>query len=324
MAQFKIFQSTDAGAPSLNGLTGSLLTVLNYCLVSGSGWTKPLPDSASIGGVLPSVGMFQQGTGSMLYFAVNDGGPGAGGGKEARISGWESITSITQSTSAFTGSNSFPTIAQGVGGPFVIARKSSAATSTPISWLCFADSSSIYFFTQTGDFTNVYYGFMFGDIYSFMTSSIDIYKCMIIGRAAENSATQANDKLDQLTVLNTATSANFIARSYTATGTSYAAGKHGDATKGSATTLLGTNQYPNGPDGGLYLSPVWVCEPTNLITRGSMRGFYQVCHPVGNFTDGQYFSGSGNYANRIFQIIKYSGNSGIYCMEISPTLDVNN
>ena len=322
MSQFKIFQSTDAGAPALNGLTGSLLSVLNYCLYSGSGWTKPLPDSASIGGVLPSVGVFKQGTGSMLYLGINDGGPGAGGGLEARICGWESITSITQSTSAFTGSNSFPTIAQGaalsLNGPFVIARKSKTADNVSRAWACFTDSSSMYFFAKTTDTTDVYYGFMFGDIYA---TGSDLYKCMIIGRAGENSGTQANDKLDQLTVLATATPTHYIARTYTGTGTSYAVGKHGDATKGSAATLLGTTQYPNGPDGGLYLSPVWVCESANANIRGTMRGFYHVCHPVATFVDGQMFSGSGDYVGKIFQMVKYSGNSGIYCMEISNTVN---
>ena len=65
MAQFRIFRSTDAGAPVLYGSTGSLIGVLDHCLYSGSGWLKPFPNSGSaVTSPSGSWACYQQPTGS--------------------------------------------------------------------------------------------------------------------------------------------------------------------------------------------------------------------------------------------------------------------
>src|ERR1041385_169448 len=176
-SQFTIYQSGDTSAPTLNGLTGSLLTVLDACLVNGygskpgAGWLKPFPNTGS-------AGCYQQPTGSMLYLIVNDAAGGAGGGQEARITGYDSLTSIA------SGSNPFPS------GSFIVARKSAAASATARTWIIVADSSSFYGFVLTGDFANNYYAFSFGDFYS-LSGSADAWKAMVVGRATENNSTQA-------------------------------------------------------------------------------------------------------------------------------------
>ena len=126
VSQFTIYKSSDSGAPVLNGLTGSLLEVLDACLVTGygsqitAGWTKPLPNTASYG-------CFQNPSGSGLYAFVEDMGSGSAAGAEARIQGWDSITSMEAGIA--TGSNQFPTFAQlAIGKGSVIARKSSFPT----------------------------------------------------------------------------------------------------------------------------------------------------------------------------------------------------
>ena len=66
-SQFTIYSSSDVGGPGLiTGTTGSLITVLDACLVNGysgksaAGWTKPL------GTLSGSISAYQQGSGSKL------------------------------------------------------------------------------------------------------------------------------------------------------------------------------------------------------------------------------------------------------------------
>jgi hypothetical protein len=290
--------------------------VLNWCLYSGSGWLKPLPDTASYG-------CFQQPTGSGLIFFINDNAPGAAGNKEARIQGWDSITSILGGWP--TGSNPFPTFAQsGIPSGSLIARKTNTVDSTIRSWIVAADSRSFYAFISTGDAANTYLAFGFGDIYSIKTGSLDQYACMIAGRNSENSATVTVDKLDVLgSSVTTAVAGNFMAHTFSGLGTSITIGKHGDGVKGSTTSLFGSVPYLNSADGGVYISPVWVTEAATGVIRGRLRGFYQFLHAISNVSDQQTFTGSGGYAGRTFLIIKQSGNSGVYMLETSDTLETN-
>ena len=83
--QFTIYTANDVQGPGfLNGTTGSLIAILNACLVNGYGtgsyykapvgWTKPLPDVSSSVGSLPILACYQQGTGSQFTLFVNDSG----------------------------------------------------------------------------------------------------------------------------------------------------------------------------------------------------------------------------------------------------------
>lgn len=317
---FTIYRSTDSSAPTLNGITGSLLDVFNACLVTGygsrpgAGWTKPFPDTSSYG-------CYKIPTGSALSLFVADNGPGAGVGKEARMTGWDSLTSIL--AGAATGSNQFPTSAQLAIGPgAVVVRKSVNATAAAVSWLIAADSRSMYGFVQS-DTAGIWQGFSFGDFYSIKTGSLDSFNCMIVGKAVENTATATGDRLDSLSAINSAVTGHFAAHTFSGGGTSITVGKHGDGVKGSTSALLGSVTYPNTSDNGLYVSPVWVVENGTSVIRGRMRGFYQILHAITSFSDGQTFTGLGSYAGKSFLLLKQSGNSGIYLIETSDTLETN-
>ena len=311
MAQFKLYYNSDAGMPTLNGQSGSLLSVLNFCLVRGSGWVKPFADTLN-------VGCFQLPTGSGCGLVVNDSASITA--KEARMSGFDSLTAYN------TGSGPFPTAAQGVGSvAMVVARKSNTADVTARNFVIAADSRSMYMFVLTGDSTSpsTYLAFAFGDIYSIKTASLDTNACMIIGRSVENSATITNDGLDKLSALTAATAGNFMSRIAAGSGGSITISKHGDGVKGSTSTLLGAVPYLNGVDGGIYLSPVWVCEAATGNIRGRMRGFYQVLHAIANFTDLSTYTGAGSYTGKTFVLLKQSGTAGVYLIETSNTLETN-
>lgn len=315
MAQFTVYSSGDPSAPVMSGTAGALLTVLDACLVNGygskaaAGWTKPFANSGN-------VGCYTLGSGSGLSLSINDNGPGAGGAREARISGFDTLSSVS------TGTNPFPTAAQGVGGvAMVVARKSTTADATARNWVIYADARTAYVFISTGDTAGTYLAFAFGDIYSFAGTG-DTGRCLIVGRVTENSATITVDKLDALSAMNAATTGHFMAHTYAGGGASIAISKHGDATKGSASALVGTIVFPNGPDTGFYISPVWVCETSNNV-RGFVRGFYQILQPIASFTDGQAFTGAGDYTGKTFAIVKQGGNASCYCIETSNTILTN-
>jgi hypothetical protein len=318
MAQFTIYASTDASAPVLNGVAGSLLTVLDACLVNGygsqvqAGWSKPFANSGNIG--------CYTNAGTGLSVSINDNGPGGGTGKEARATGYEVLTSVS------TGTGPFPNVTQGASGAgFVVIRKSNSTSSTARDWFVIADNLTFYLFMATQDVANAYMGFMFGDFFS-LKSATDSYRCMIIGRTAENSDT-SSETLHLLQSNITANSAGkFIARSYGGGGTSIQVGTHGDSSKTNSSFLNGVMQFPNGPDGALYLTPVWVHESSTSTIRGRLRGFYQQCHPDLSFSDGTTFSGAGDYAGKTFRMWKLAagnGGVGIFTIETSATLETN-
>jgi hypothetical protein len=325
MAQFTIYQSTDSGAPTLNGLTGSLLTVLDAILVTGygsqpgAGWLKPLANTSSYG-------CYQLPSGSTgHYLFVYDAGSGSANGAEAYLQGWDSIT--TMDNGAVTGSNQFPTLAQlAVARGAVIARKSTAPTAVARSWIAFADSRSLYFNVLTNDVVNNYYSFMFGEFYSVKSGSVDTGRTMIVGRTTPSSSAASIEKLDTLGngSLVSATAGHFAAHAFGGGGSSITLNVHGDSVKAANSGFtLGGITYFNPVDNGLYISPIWVVDNATSTIRGRMRGFYHFLHAISNVVDTQTFTGSADYPGRTFQVVKQTGNAGVYFMETSDTLETN-
>ena len=308
---FQHFKSSTLGAPVLNGQSGSLIRVLDYCLTgSTTGWTRTFTSSSN-GSVARAV--YRQASGSQFYLNVQDDSLSTP--KEARFWGWESATSQD------TGSGQFPNsvLAQGVpsGYGYLVMRKSATADATARAWQCFVDTSTIYLFALSTD-GSAYQSLVFGDIYSLKPN--DAYKCMAIGRVSENGATGEN--LQTVNALNTNVAGHYIARTYGGGGYPVLCGKHGDTVKGGGnTTLVGTVQYPNGADGTLYMSPLWIHEPTTLTVRGRMRGFWHLCHATANFADGDTINGSSTLSGKTFQIVKPTEFSGHFCIETSATLE---
>ena len=331
MSQFTIYKSSDSNAPSFYGTTGSVIALLDSCLVygygakPGSGWLKPLENTGS-GAFSQSYGCYQQPTGSGMTLFINDNAPNvAASFKESWAAGWESLASLSSSitNSCGSGSGQFPTPGQSLTTGHVVIRKSATSDSSSLrQWVVLSDSSSFYLLISTGDTTGIYYGFGFGDIYSFKNTTLDAYKCVIMGRNAENGTAASNDGFDVFSALGTATVGNFMPRSYTGLSSSIVISKHGDGVKGSA-YYSGSIPFPNGTDSALYVSPVWVVESSISTIRGQLRGIYQPLHPSTNFVDGQVFSGSVDYNGKMFQIFKTTPNGGMYVIETSNTLSTN-
>lgn len=317
---FTIYRSSDASAPAMTGQVGSLVALLDACLVNGygaksaAGWTKPYSDSTH-------TGVYRPDAGTRFYLRVNDNGPGAGTYKEARVVGYETMSDVN------TGTNAFPTAAQMATQLFV--RKSVALDATARDWIVLADSRTMYCFIKSEvavGAAGVYMCFTFGDFYSLVPS--DLYNCILIARITENSTSSTTaETMSGLaaTVGTTASGGHYVTRPYTGLGGSLPVNKFGNPTFGGS-QFAGTLPFPNASDGGIYQSRVWIGDPATApqpSVRGRMRGLWATMHPIASFADGDTFNGTGDLAGRAFMFIKSAGNNGIYCTETSDTLETN-
>ena len=306
-----IYQSTDASAPVLTGATGSLVALLDACLVNGygskaaAGWTKSFSGT--------SKAAYRQGAGSAFYLRVQDDGPGAGTFKEARAVGYETMSEVD------TGTPPFPTVAQATNGVFI--RKSTTADSTARAWILAATNKTFHLFTFTGDTANVASSFSFGDVYSYKPS--DLYSCHISGRSTENSAIYTGDSVSGLSSSYSGVIAgNWFVRSDSGVGGSVAAGQHSDYWIAAQSIVgKGGNTYPDPVDGGMRMTPLYIHEASE--TRGSVPGLWNPMHDLA-FGLGDTISGVGGLAGRTFQVVSIAGSSsGQLLLETSNTWTEN-
>lgn len=309
----RIYKSTDASAPILNGTTGSLEALLNVCLVTGygsqagAGWTSPYYDAAS------KTRVFKVAGDPTAYLQVKDAGPGAGSFREARIRGYEAMSDYQ------TGSGLFPTAAQYANGMYV--RKSSTLDATAREWVIAADERRIYAFFYPGDAAFVASHWLFGAMQSDKPN--DLYPFVISGRIVENigtlTVTQEISEIRNATLA--ATGAGYLMRSYTGVGTAQVIGFYGDSARSLAanTTHGGTSGivYPCPSDGGLYMGKTFVNELN--VPRGTLPGIWVPCHnkPLYN---GDVFDGVEGLIGRSFLVATCG--AGQLFLETSDTWDV--
>lgn len=314
-----VYKSTDVGAPSLPGTSGSTCTVLDACLVNGYG------AKAAAGWAIAFTGankrIYRPPTGLLRsYLRVQDDAPRAApfnNAFEARITCSEGATTVDTQT------GKFPATTNGV-----ILQKTSDGTAKP--WIVIADDRTAYMFVQSGDYGLGWASFTAGEYYS-TRSGGDSFNGLLIGNNTETiAATPAqapgNENLPKLSAFTAQLAGHFVPRSWGQQGPQTAntqVGKHGNAAH-SASNLMGLMQYPNPFDAGLYLSQVWIHEITGLLVRGRMRGFWHCLHPASTLKDGDTWSGTGALAGKTFLAIgPVPDGQGTFVMETSDTWEKN-
>lgn len=310
----RIYKSTDASAPVLTGQVGKLTDLLDAVLVNGygaltaAGWTIAYT-ATNKRAYLQNLTGANNASGMHLY--VDDNGPGAGAAKEARACGFETMSAITP-----TGTGQFPTAAQSAIGTGQLAiRKSNTADATARPWTIIANGQSVYIFIETGDNVAPVLGafpFIFGDFEPYKSG--DQYAVCIIGRNIENTGTAANEPFPIVNSgniaagygLNNTMFGHFIARNWAGTGGSVRCGKVIDISKqfnantqvaiggwngeASTTAAGGANiamgrtwnianvqwPSPNGPDGSIWVSPIFLNH--SFALRGYLSGLWAPLH----------------------------------------------
>ena len=126
-----VYASTDASAPVLQGNVGSLIALLDACLVNGytgkpaAGWTKDFS-----GTNLAAYRMGTGGTARRMYLRVDDTNATL-----ARLRGFDSMTDVN------TGTEPFPTVAQSANGHTIYKSNTAAATR---AWVIVATPTCFY------------------------------------------------------------------------------------------------------------------------------------------------------------------------------------
>ncbi|AHB12240.1 tail assembly protein [Xylella phage Salvo] len=318
----RIYSSSDAGAPVLRGNTpGDLINVLEKCLVTGygskagAGWTKPFTGT--------NVAAFQQGAGSNGMFLRIDDTSTATSYRAAFMKAYEAMSDVNTGTPT-----SFPTPTQKANGLPWFTHYSSGSVANPRPWRIIADEMLFYFMVNTypenGD-SGYYYNecYAFGDIIPFKPG--DTTHTILLGSWNDSSPnTSEGYPFYGVGISSTMGSSRYVmlaARSYTNLGGPIYLGWHNDMTKGSNTWGVGNLSYPHGPDGGLYLSPVWVHEPqvSPYNVRGLMPGLWVPCHNENIFSQGQTFNGQGELAGKTFMARRHYQCTAVF--EISDTWD---
>jgi hypothetical protein len=321
----RIYRSTDGSAPVLTGQAGKLTDLLDAILVNGygsktaAGWTINQTTTNKRGYLQNTTGA-NNASGMLLY--VDDTASGAGGAKEARACGFETMSAITP-----TGTGQFPTSSQSALGPGVlIIRKSTTADATARAWTCIANGQTLYLFVETGDQPApalAAFPFVFGDFFPRKTTDW------------LNSVNGLLSGVNTSTNLASTITGHFVARTWSGVGGSVAVGKHinmfpfgwgpynigagtltGYVNGTSASTggagasvaigrnsMAGTFNYPNSPDGALDLSGI--CIHHNGFKRGYLKGLWSPEHdrPLNHNDTYSITSGNLNGKDMIAQAI---------------------
>lgn len=298
----RLYRSTDASAPVLNGTAGSLIALLDACLVTGygeklpAGWSKPFFGT--------NTAVFRNAaSGSQGYYRIDDTL-----GASAGILGYEAMTDVD------TGTERMPSTVQVATTLYIV--KSSTADATTRGWTLLATENICYFISYVNDVnpSTSSSACAFGAISSYKTG--DAYNNVLIA----STATAYNGGVVFPVIVASCASVSaghYIARSHTQLGGSTAIGKHIDSAKAVGATTIGNGgcTYPNPVDGTLMMSPIWVHEVS--APRGFLPGVWAPLHarPVGN---GDTFAGSGSLTGKSFLALQLYL-SGMVMFETSDT-----
>lgn len=338
--QFTVYKSIDADAPVLNGTSGSLVNVLNSILVTGYG-SKPgagwIVDYTSS---VPSGSTFRPPSGSSNAFclSVDDRNFYSPYGNSSAV-----VVGLETPINYNTGSARFPSVGQNYHYSLgLVQHKNFHSTAdygtltgqylTARPWICFVDDRTMYFFAKPAHdvvgYGTLYYGLFFGDFYTFAQG--DIWNCMIvsgqyIGQTATTFAAAYHHQ-DLGSKINTSVAGHYAARTWGGGGGSIAISKHGT----NSFAFSNTTQYlyntiateVNPENNAVFMSPLFVTEPTGSCIRGKMRGMYFIAANA-SVQDGEQFSGSGDYTGKTFYIVKSGAFGGLWAIETSNTVDAN-
>lgn len=312
----RIYRSTDASAPVLSGVAGTLNAVLYACLVTGygalaaAGWAREY--------VSGNIAAYRAASGARFRLRVDDTST-----QEARAVGYETMSDVN------TGTGAFPTNGQVSGGLFI--RKSNTADATARPWVLIASSTGFYFLPAAGETdwlatpgsSGATGQFYFGDFVSFKSG--DAYNSCIIGSEVGGTSTsRLGLKLLPVATF-TANVGHYIARPYYQVGQAVQFNIMAPQALCGGTNIGGAGGiFPDPISGALLLSPLYLMESgpnANNYSRGILPGMWDTVHNPIAGTHGDIISGSGESAGKTFLLATvYSASAqGRAAMEISDT-----
>jgi hypothetical protein len=216
----------------------------------------------------------------------------------AKVMAYESMSDVTN------GVNPFPAASQKATGLWW--SKSNAADATTRPWIIAVDSRFMYFMRDNMN-QNGWEMTVFGDLLPVKVG--DNFATIITGQGS-NVAQSAVVVLNQYWYTTTTTTDElYLARSYTGLGTSMRAYRQFPCIFNSNVTYasgqVSSSPYPNGPDGGLYLTQHYVLENPSAHFRAVSPGFFCVPQtvPVGAFASRDILTGQAAAPGKVLKAI---------------------
>jgi hypothetical protein len=264
MGTITVYRSDDASAPVLTGENGTLIAVLDACLVDGYGakaaadWEKAFTDT--------NLAAYRAKAGNRFYLRVNDGAA-----QYPILRGYRAMSAIS------TGTGEFPTEAQLSGG--ISPVKSSTTTDVARPWILIASDRAFYLWvgfavtniaspTTSTDIT------FFGDCPSYVPG--DAMLTLLAGKITAN--TTASNTMVANDLSNTVVaSGHYLASEYLQSGNAVTCGVYQSPIASSESTGSAGAAYPDPVTGGLLIDRLRIWE-TGPIVRGYMPGIFNPLH----------------------------------------------
>lgn len=306
-----VYKSTDASAPVLPSSNGSMINVLDKCLVTGygskspAGWTKPFTGT--------NLAAFKQGSGgNNRYLRVYDGGFSAGNAVLRRINirGYESMTAIS------TGTNPFPMVSQVNGNGSMCSYYYTGSAVTNAEWTIYATSN--FFLAHIviyEDMSGTKFNMMFGFGRFKSRKSGDTFNDVLIGGGPDANGDDFAGYINQ-----TSQSQVYVSRSDTGlVGAKVVNLKsifnHSYISVGSA-----DYPYPDRINNTLTMARVemWV----DGYYRGVLPAIWDIPHLEASIgPNGTTWSGAGELAGKTF--LKVSALSPVYAGVAHPVIETS-
>ena len=297
-----IYRSDDPGAPVLNGFPGTLITVLDACLVNGYGdkpavgWAKVFSDV--------NKAVYRPPAGNRFYLRVDDSAY-----FNAQVVGYRELTDLN------TGVGPFPTAAQFATGLHLY--RSNSSSSDRRAWVLLATDRALLFWVGYSYMDHSGIGtscdtFFFGDGPSYLPN--DAMLTLIVGRNANSSSTSYCNFANRMGTSYSSVG-HYLASDFTQLGNAVQCGILRGNPWGSATSGSIGPPFPDPITGGLLLDRMRILEASGSTTllRGVMPGVFNVLHPYpGSHLD--RFQGRGLLQDREFLLLQTGGTNGRYAV----------
>jgi len=277
----RAYYHDDPEAPVLDGTAGSLIQLLQKCLVDGYGnvgqgtWKDPLGWEGFYDSVFQKAGFRSlDASGTQLWLYVDDTGPDAtDGARTAYVRGWEEFSGFDGGDLPLGLVNPFPTLVQ---RPLAKWYKSSTADGTARSWVLIGDGSLFYLATAHYAPYPDHFGLQyFGDIASYRPG--DAYHCALFcgTSVATNTPSMALHSYRLYSLQTTASEGFYLSRSHTQLVVPVNVAQVGltGTLTGAFVGSTAFYVFPSPLDGGLHMSPVLVFE-AGAGLRGLLPGIY--------------------------------------------------
>lgn len=301
-----VYRSSDTSAPVLNGTVGSLVALLDACLVNGYGSKTALGFTKSFSAT--NKASYRQPTAGAngFYLDVDDSI-----GNYARLRGYETMSAVA------TGAGPFPTDTQISGGLYLAKTDQAAGNSTARPWVLVGNAKFFALFVNVdasaasgngnlaifGDYTN----YKSGDAYSTI---------LIAGTGSSSTGTPA---AQVVATVGTALSGHYSPRSYTQVGSSIPMGKHINYAESAGASYVGGagSALPRPITGSYVVGPIILDEPAATDSRGELPGLWAPLH-ARPLTHGDTLAGTGTYAGKTFEAFNVYSNGQLW-LETSNT-----